>query len=56
MTEETYGDRCVRCGISYSYEDLHLLDTLPDDDGYLVEEVYICKGCMDEQDMEEAKE
>ena len=48
--EETYGDRCVRCGIFYPYEELHLLDTEPDEDGYLVIEIYICRGCMDEED------
>jgi hypothetical protein len=48
VEEEIYGDRCSLCGTDCSYEDMDVVDTVPDDDGYLTIEILVCQWCKDE--------
>jgi hypothetical protein len=49
MNDEVYGEHCIWCNAYTLYDDLYVVDTIPDEDGYLVVEVVVCKDCYKER-------
>ena len=51
--KEVYGERCSVCGVFYPYEDLEVVDTVPDDPDeyeYGIREILLCKYCKENDD------